>query len=49
MTADEIAFVTKRQGQFAVLIEMGLNYQQIKNLALANAEQSLSAERRDGA
>ena len=48
-TADEIAFVTKRQGQFAVLIEMGLNYQQIKNLALANAEQSLSAERRDGA
>ncbi len=49
MTADEIAFVTKRQGQFAVLIEMGLNYQQIKSLVLANAEQSLSAERRDGA
>lgn len=33
MTADEIAAVTKRQGQFAVLIEMGLSYQQIKALA----------------
>ena len=37
MTAEEIAAVTKRQGQFAVLIDMGLDYQQIKALALMNS------------
>ena len=36
MTAAEIAAVTRRQSQFAVLLEMGLDYQQIKQLALAN-------------
>lgn len=36
MTAEEIAAVTKRQGQFAVLLDMGLDYQQIKALALMN-------------
>lgn len=30
MTADEIQQVTKRQEQFAVLLEMGMEYQQIK-------------------
>ncbi len=37
MTAEEIAAVTKRQGQFAVLLDMGLDYQQIKALALMNS------------
>gem|GEM_PF-4868307 len=30
MTADEIQQVAKRQEQFAVLLEMGVEYQQIK-------------------
>lgn len=33
MTAEEIAAVTKQQERFAVLLEMGMNYQQIKMLA----------------
>lgn len=37
MTAEEIAAVTKRQGQFAVLLDMGLDYQRIKALALMNS------------
>lgn len=32
MTADEIAAVSKRQGQIAVLLEMGLDYQTIKGI-----------------
>ena len=32
MTAAEISSVTKRQGQLAVLLEMGMGYQQIKTL-----------------
>jgi len=41
MTAAEIEAVTKRQAQFAVLLEMGLDYQEIKALALS----SVSARR----
>lgn len=37
MTADEIKRVTRRQEQFAVLVEMGLDYQQIKAIALKQA------------
>lgn len=33
LTAEEIRQITKRQEQFAVLLEMGMDYQQIKALA----------------
>lgn len=36
MTAEEIADVTKRQGQFAVLLEMGLDYETIKAMVSGN-------------
>lgn len=36
MTAEEIANVTKRQGQFAVLLEMGLDYETIKAMVSGN-------------
>jgi len=32
MTADEIQQVAKRQEQFAVLLEIGMDYQQIKTI-----------------
>lgn len=38
MTADEIAAVSKRQGQIAVLLEMGLDYQTIKDIVSGTAE-----------
>lgn len=37
MTADEIKKITRRQEQFTVLMEMGLDYQQIKAIALKQA------------
>lgn len=37
MTADEIAAVSKRQGQIAVLLEMGLDYQTIKDIVSGTA------------
>ncbi len=37
MTADEIQKITRRQEQFTVLMEMGLDYQQIKAIVLKQA------------
>ena len=37
MTADEIQKITRRQEQFTILMEMGLDYQQIKAIALKQA------------
>lgn len=34
MTADEIAAVAKRTSQISVLLEMGMNYEQVKALVL---------------
>lgn len=45
MTAEEIAAVTKRQGQFAVLLEMGMDYQQIKMLVSGQIPQMVSQSR----
>lgn len=44
MTADEIAAVTKRQNQIAVLLEMGLSYDNIKAMVLGQALSVLLCE-----
>lgn len=40
MTLGEIAAVTKRQSQIAVLLEMGLSYQTIKDIVAASTQKS---------
>jgi hypothetical protein len=40
LTSDEIAAVAKRQNQIAVLLEMGMDYTQIKSVVLKAALQA---------
>ena len=43
MTASEIAAVTKRQSQIAVLLDMGMDYAQIKALTLRRTVPALAS------
>ena len=40
LTSDEIAAVAKRQNQIAILLEMGMDYAQIKSVVLGAALQA---------